>query len=329
MHATKWTRLLTLALVCILALGVCAPVLAAEYTAYSPAKSGTSKDRTIILRIGPDKSTKEENVVKTFSRVKGKTFELLGENGDWYYARYEGAEGFVRKADFTIVDPNAPTPTPTATPAPTPTPTPTPEATPMATTNAPSGDKWGKIKVSGTKINHSIYCNAVSGNDYKYNKSYYNIFSMTDYSSQVTVLMGHNMRKSAGSSRGMFHTLHHVQNAFLGKSTCESCGKSCSGSKTSVFNIDYQGYSKWQLLCFYESPSEGSYSVLSNTVGGVSSPGSWISSQYAYAQTSGYKGAVVDSSGSGSDHMMVLITCGDHYGANSTGRLFMVLKAIS
>ena len=54
----------------------------------------------------------------------------------------------------------------------------------MATTKAPSGDKWGKIKVSGTNVNHTIYCNAISGNDYKYNKSYYNIFSMTDYSSQ-------------------------------------------------------------------------------------------------------------------------------------------------
>lgn len=314
MHLTKWTRLLALALICIVALGVCAPVaLAADYTAFSSAQAGTSKDRTIIVRVNPDKSTSEENVVKSLRKVKGKTFELLGENGDWYYARYEGVEGFVRKVDFAIVDPNAPAQ----------------ESAPMAATNAPSGDKWGKIKVSGTKINHTIYCNAISGDDYKYNKSYYNIFSMTDYSSQVTVLMGHNMRKSAGSSRGMFHTLHHVQNAFLGKSTCESCRKSCSGAKTSVFDIDYQGYSKWQLLCFYETPSEGSYNVLANTVTGVSSPASWIATQYANAQTSGYKGAVIDSSGSGSDRLMVLITCGDHYGANSTGRLFMVLKAIS
>ncbi|MEA5060061.1 MAG: hypothetical protein EOM66_01495 [Clostridia bacterium] len=317
MHLKKWSHLLMLALVCILLLGVCAPALAqAEYTAFSPAKIGQSQDRTIILRVSPDSSTAAENVVKTLKRVKGENFDLLGENGDWYYAKYQDAEGFVRKVDFTIIDPNAPTPTPT------------PEPTPTADTSAPSGDKWGKIKVDGTKINHTIYCNATSGTDYKYNQSYYYIFAMTNYSSQVSVIMGHNMRKSAGSSRGMFHQLHHVQNAFLGKSTCESCGKSCSGAKTSVFDIDYQGFKKWQLLCFYETPSEGAYSVLANTVGGTGSPGSWISTQYANAQTSGYKGKVVDSSGTGSDHLMVLITCGDKYGSTSTGRLFMVLKAI-
>ncbi len=310
MHAKSLTRLLTIALVCILLLGVSAPALAAQYNAFSSAKTGTSTDRTIIMRVNPDSSTEAENVVKTIKSAKGKSFELLGENGSWYFARYEGSEGFVRKVDFTIVDPNA-------TPA------------PAADTSAPSGDKWGKIKVDGTKINHTIYCNAISGNDYKYNKSYYNIFSMTGYSSQVTVLMGHNMRKSASSSRGMFHTLHHVQNAFLGKSACESCGAKCSGAKTSVFDIDYQGYKKWQLLCFYETPTEGAYNILANTVSGASSPGSWISTQYANANTSGYKGGVVDNSGTGSDRLMVLITCGDKYGASSTSRLYMVLKAIS
>lgn len=318
MHTKKWTRLLTLALLCVMVLSVCAPALAADYTAFSAAQTGTSKDRTIIMRVGPDKSTADDNVVQTIKRAKGKAFELLGENGDWFFARYEGVEGFVRKADFKVTDPASPAQESS----------PAQEAAPTASANTPDGDKWGHIKVSGTKVNHTIYCNAVSGGDYKYNKSYYNIFSMTDYSSQVTVLMGHNMRKSAGSARGMFHTLHHVQNAFLGKSTCESCGKSCSGAKTEVFNIDYQGYKKWQLLCFYETPSEGSYGVLANTVTGSSSPGSWISTQYSNAQTSGYKGKVVDSSGTGSDHMMVLITCGDKYGETSTGRLFMVLKAI-
>ena len=183
--------------------------------------------------------------------------------------------------------------------------------------------------MSGTKINHTIYCNAISGNDYKYNKSYYNIFSMTNYSSQVTVLMGHNMRKSAGSSKGMFHDLHHVQNAFLGRKTCESCGRSCSGAKTDVFNINYQGYSKWKLLCFYETPSSGSYNVLVSTATNTGSPSSWISTQYANARNSNYKGMVLDSSGTGSDRLMVLITCGDTYGSTSTSRLYMVLKAIS
>lgn len=386
----KGLRITALVLVCILLLGMGAPALAAEYSRYSQAKTAVSNDSTIIMRVNPDSATQAENVVKTFSRVEGKTFELLGETGDWYYARYEGSEGFVRKKDFDLQTASASTASTT-----------TPQyskfsaaksgvatdsaiwmrataskdaevtkkfsgvrgetftllgesgdwyyaqyegaegfvrkqdfslpgqAAPAANLSQPSGDKWGSIKVSGTKINHTIYCNAISGNDYKYNKSYYNIFSMTNYSSQVTVLMGHNMRKSAGSSKGMFHDLHHVQNAFLGRKTCESCGRSCSGAKTDVFNINYQGYSKWKLLCFYETPSSGSYNVLVNTATNTGSPSSWISTQYANARNSNYKGMVLDSSGTGSDRLMVLITCGDTYGSTSTSRLYMVLKAIS
>ena len=386
----KGMRVAALVLVCILLLSMGASAMAAEYSRYSQAKAAVSNDSTIIMRVNPDSSTQADNVVKTFSRVEGKTFELLGETGDWYYARYEGSEGFVRKKDFDLQTASASTASTT-----------TPQyskfsaaksgvatdsaiwmrasaskdaevtkklsgvrgetfpllgesgdwyyaqyegaegfvrkqdfslpgqAAPAANLSQPSGDKWGSIKVSGTKINHTIYCNAISGNDYKYNKSYYNIFSMTNYSSQVTVLMGHNMRKSAGSSKGMFHDLHHVQNAFLGRKTCESCGRSCSGAKTDVFNINYQGYSKWKLLCFYETPSSGSYNVLVNTATNTGSPSSWISTQYANARNSNYKGMVLDSSGTGSDRLMVLITCGDTYGSTSTSRLYMVLKAIS
>lgn len=386
----KGMRVAALVLVCILLLSMGAPAMAAEYSRYSQAKAAVSNDSTIIMRVNPDSATQEENVVKTFSRVEGKTFELLGETGDWYYARYEGSEGFVRKKDFDLQTASAST-------ASTTTPqyskfsaaksgvatdsaiwmrasaskdaevtkkfsgvrgktfsllgesgdwyyaqyegaegfvrkqdfTLPGQAASAANLSQPSGDKWGSIKVSGTKINHTIYCNAISGNDYKYNKSYYNIFSMTNYSSQVTVLMGHNMRKSAGSSKGMFHDLHHVQNAFLGRKTCESCGRSCSGAKTDVFNINYQGYSKWKLLCFYETPASGSYNVLVNTATNTGSPSSWISTQYANARNSNYKGMVLDSSGTGSDRLMVLITCGDTYGSTSTSRLYMVLKAIS
>ena len=386
----KGMRVAALVLVCILLLSMGAPAMAAEYSRYSQAKAAVSNDSTIIMRVNPDSSTQADNVVKTFSRVEGKTFELLGETGDWYYARYEGSEGFVRKKDFDLQTASAST-------ASTTTPqyskfsaaksgvatdsaiwmrasaskdaevtkkfsgvrgetftllgesgdwyyaqyegaegfvrkqdfTLPGQTASAANLSQPSGDKWGSIKVSGTKINHTIYCNAISGNDYKYNKSYYNIFSMTNYSSQVTVLMGHNMRKSAGSSKGMFHDLHHVQNAFLGRKTCESCGRSCSGAKTDVFNINYQGYSKWKLLCFYETPSSGSYNVLVNTATNTGSPSSWLSSQYANARNSNYKGMVLDSSGTGSDRLMVLITCGDTYGSTSTSRLYMVLKAIS
>ena len=387
-------RLFALLLVALLLMSMGSPALAADYTRFSQTKTGISNDRTILLRANPDPSAQEDNVIKTLSGVRGEAFELLGESGDFYYARYDGAEGFVRKQDFDIAEASA-SPSPTPTPTPTPKPSYTPISSPKegtatdsaiwmrATASAdgeivkklsgvrgevfellgesgdwyyarydgtegfvrkqdftlpgqtpapasqPSGDKWGKIQVDGTKINHTIYCNAISGNDYKYNKSYYNIFSMTNYSSQLTVLMRHNMRKSAGSSTGMFHDLHHVQNAFLGVRKCESCGRSCSGAKTEIFDIDYQGYSKWQLLCFYETPSSGSYNVLVSTATNTGSPSSWLSTQYSNARNSSYKGMVVDDSGTGSDRLMVLITCGDKYGSSSTSRLYVVLKAVS
>ncbi|MDR0840170.1 MAG: hypothetical protein LBN26_02130 [Christensenellaceae bacterium] len=329
------TRLFALLLCALLVLSVPALSLAEDYTAenysaspaaasanyssYGTAKQAKSLDKTIYLRKAPDSSSDKANIVKKLKGVKGKTFELLGETGDWYFARYGEAEGFVRKQDFAIFDPNAPEQAAAQTAA----------AAPSEDTSSPSGDKWGSIKVAGTVINHSIMSNRLnSSGGYKYDETYYNLFALTPYSSQVSVIMGHNMRKSAGSSRGMFHQLHHVQNAFLGKSTCESCGKSCSGAKTSVFNVNYQGYSKWQLVCFYETPASGAYRILENNVYGAGSPSSWLQSQYSNARTSGYKGKVVDDSATASDHLMILITCGDKYGSSSTSRLYVVLKAI-
>jgi hypothetical protein len=127
----------------------------------------------------------------------------------------------------------------------------------------------------------------------------------------------------------MFHQLHHVQNAFLGVSKCESCGASCSGAKTSTFNVSYRGYTKWKLLCFYETPDQGAYSILERNVYGASTPTTWLSTQYKNAAVSGYRGMIVDSTGSSSKPLMILITCGDHYGATSTSRLYTVLQAVS
>ena len=113
----KGMRATALVLVCILLLSMGSSAMAAEYSRYSQAKAAVSNDSTIIMRVNPDSSTQADNVVKTLSQVEGKTFELLGENGDWYFARYEGSEGFVRKKDFDLPSAStSATSTSTATP---------------------------------------------------------------------------------------------------------------------------------------------------------------------------------------------------------------------
>ena len=72
------------------------------YTAYTTAKVGVSKDTSIYIRKKPAASTASYNVVAKISNAKGKSFSLLGENGDYYYAAYNGYKGFVRKQDFEV-----------------------------------------------------------------------------------------------------------------------------------------------------------------------------------------------------------------------------------
>ncbi|MDO5110783.1 MAG: hypothetical protein Q4E65_00595 [Clostridia bacterium] len=240
------------------------------------------------------------------------------------------------------------TPAPTASPTPTPwqslgTPAPTPTAaavtpqppreteagaaasdapTPTPGTVSAKGDVWGSISIPGGR-SYSIYSNRSDGKGgYYYNKDYNHIFSMTPQNAQVAVIMGHNMRKSGK----MFHALHHVQNAWLGKGKCERCGASCTAShKASSFDLSYDGYKKWDLVCFYETESSEPASTLSFnalSTGGVSS---WLDYQLSRAGSS-KKGMTVGTASS-SDKLMILITCGDKVGGKTGARLYMVLKA--
>lgn len=75
---------------------------APAYTAYASAKVGVSTDTAIYIRKKPISSTAATNVVVKVSNAKGKSFSLLGENGDYYYAQYNGYKGYVRKQDFEV-----------------------------------------------------------------------------------------------------------------------------------------------------------------------------------------------------------------------------------
>lgn len=82
---------------------------------YSQEITAYATDSSIYMRVRPDKSSDDDNIVKKVEDTWGKEFYLLGITGDWYYARYteDGVDyiGFVRKDDFYTGE-VAPTPTP-------------------------------------------------------------------------------------------------------------------------------------------------------------------------------------------------------------------------
>lgn len=315
-----------------------------SYNKYDTAQTMVSKDSTIYMRKTPSSSTSSSNVVKKLTGVKGKAFSILGESGSWYYAQYSSYQGYVRKQDFSAAS--------TST-----------SGFSYATVTGTSADRWGTIvQIPGTKIgsaygklyDNSIYCNGLNSKqtDYYYNtysgsKNYF--FSLVPQNAETAVISGHNMQ----SSQTGLHDLHHVQNYFLGVSTCEesNCRASCSNiGASSTFKITYGGKSTWQVVGFFElnqdtMKSESSRKAAQSYIllGGWNLTGaakqSWLTQVLSYANST-YKGKTL-SSASSSDKIMVMYTCGDHgnsgarasaNGAGSSGggyqNLYFVLKAV-
>lgn len=315
-----------------------------SYNKYDTAQTMVSKDSTIYMRKTPSSSTSSSNVVKKLTGVKGKAFSILGESGSWYYAQYSSYQGYVRKQDFSAASAST-------------------SGFSYATVTGTSADRWGTIvQIPGTKIgsaygklyDNSIYCNGLNSKqtDYYYNtysgsKNYF--FSLVPQNAETAVISGHNMQ----SSQTGLHDLHHVQNYFLGVSTCEesNCRASCSNiGASSTFKITYGGKSTWQVVGFFElnqdtMKSESSRKAAQSYIllGGWNLTGaakqSWLTQVLSYANST-YKGKTL-SSASSSDKIMVMYTCGDHgnsgarasaNGAGSSGggyqNLYFVLKAV-
>ena len=298
----------------------------APATTYSKAQTATSNDSTIYMRVKPDKSTAKENVVVKVSSARGQNFSLLGESGDWYYAQYGSYKGYVRKQDFSIVDPSSTTSGVTTS---------TSTSGAASVGKGSSSEAWGTFTVPGMDT-YKIYGNYTNakGNLYYYDysniKSYKYLHSTTAKGSQVACIMGHNMRES----RTMFHNLHHIQNAILGKSSCEGCGRSISSSfKTTQLNVNWDGHTKWNIMCFYETPhkmSGGTTLLTNNARPWTTSTQNYVNTQLSYAKSGSYKGWVNPSvSYSANGAYMMLITCGDKYesGSSATSKLNMLLKA--
>ncbi len=269
---------------------------------------------------------------------KGSTVTILGETDGWYKVNYGSYTGYLSAKYVKVASASGST---SSTPASTGNTVSGVSAggTQYASYSGTSSDIWGSISVSGTNINNSIYCNAINSkgefiyNAYSSSKNY--IYALSYLTDKISVIYGHNMRKVAKSQTTNLglHELHHVQNAWLGISKCEYCGRSCSGAKTSTFNISYNGSNSYSLVGFFElsdaTMSSASsrknvqtYASFQSRLSG-SALQTWINNMMSYCNSK-YKGMTLGSL-STNDKIMVIITCADKSG-NKNQSLYMILK---
>ena len=304
---------------------------------FSAPKTGISKDSAIYMRTSPEIPAKpadsDSNVARKVKHTKGAAFSLLGESGDWYYAEYDGTKGFVKKADFTIQDANTGSGAGSADSAGK-----LNRATSGATEvgHGAASEKWGSINIPGAGT-YPIYGNYIGEKkgktyyyyDYVLRKSYYYVHTTTAQGSQVAVVMGHNNRKKVGTSNSYFHNLHHIQNAILGKSSCEKCKASCSGYGKSI-SASWEGSSSWEVVAFFEVPKNKAYK---NILPQMAQPWNYTTSQYlssvaSYVNTFSGKSWANTSALTDNGKYMMLVTCGDSGDNDSIAKLYMLLKAV-
>lgn len=266
---------------------------------------------------------------------KGSTVTILEQTNGWYKVTYKSYTGYL-SADYVAVAGSG-----TNTPGSTGNNVGGVSAngTQYAKYTGTSADIWGSMSVAGTNINDNIYCNAVNNKGQfvynAYSSSKNNLYALSYLTDPIAVIYGHNMRKVAKkqtTNLGL-HELHHVQNAWLGKAKCEYCGRSCSGAKTSTFNISYNGSSSWTLVGFFELSNSTmssaaqrkkiqTYASFNSTLTG-SAKQQWVDTMMSYCNSK-YLGATLGSI-SGSDKVMVIITCADKSGSKNQS-MYMILK---
>lgn len=290
----------------------------------SSSSSSTLGVTTKTCNFRVDSSTSSAAVAGCKTISSGKQVTILDNSGSYWKVSYNGYTGYIYGPYVKIGGGSSSSSGATAT-----------GSLAYAPYTGGSSDRWGTIQVDGTNISASIYCNAIDkkGNFYynAYSSSYNYIYALSYVSNPIAVIYGHNMRKSGVG----LHQLHHVQNAWLGKAKCEYCGKSCSGAQTRVFNINYNGASRWELEGFFEASSSTiSSSATRKSIELMAAMQSyrtgsekqeWIDYMMRYC-TSSYGGATLGSISS-SDQVMVLVTCADKSG-DSYQRMYMLLKAV-
>lgn len=265
---------------------------------------------------------------------KGSTVTILEQTNGWYKVTYKSYTGYLSADYVAVTGSGVNTPGSTGNNV-----SGSGVGTQYAKYTGTSADIWGSMSVAGTNISDNIYCNAMNSKGQfvynAYSSSKNNLYALSYLTDPIAVIYGHNMRKVAKkqtTNLGL-HELHHVQNAWLGKAKCEYCGRSCSGAKTSTFNINYNGSSSWTLVGFFELSNSTmssaaqrkkiqSYASFNSTLTG-SAKQSWVNTMMSYCN-SRYLGATLGSI-SGSDKVMVIITCADKSGSKNQS-LYMILK---
>lgn len=299
----------------------------------------------VNFRQGPGKNY---STVSGCAKVpKGSTVTILEQTNGWYKVTYKSYTGYLSADYVRVVGGGASAPGSAGSTGGVNTPGSTgnnvgsvsSNGTKYAKYTGTSADIWGSMSVAGTNINDNIYCNAVNNKGQfvynAYSSSKNNLYALSYLADPIAVIYGHNMRKVAKkqtTNLGL-HELHHVQNAWLGKAKCEACGRSCSGAKTSTFNINYNGSSSWTLVGFFELSNSTmssaaqrkkiqTYASFNSTLTG-SAKQQWVDTMMSYCNSK-YLGATLGSI-SGSDKVMVIITCADKSGSKNQS-MYMILK---
>lgn len=278
---------------------------------------------------------------------KGSTVTILEQTNGWYKVTYKSYTGYLSADYVRVVGGGASAPGSAGSTGGVNTPGSTgnnvgsvsSNGTKYAKYTGTSADIWGSMSVAGTNISDNIYCNAMNSKGQfvynAYSSSKNNLYALSYLTDPIAVIYGHNMRKVAKkqtTNLGL-HELHHVQNAWLGKAKCEYCGRSCSGAKTSTFNINYNGSSSWTLVGFFELSNSTmssaaqrkkiqTYASFNSTLTG-SAKQQWVDTMMSYCNSK-YLGATLGSI-SGSDKVMVIITCADKSGSKNQS-MYMILK---
>lgn len=265
---------------------------------------------------------------------KGSTVTILEQTNGWYKVTYKSYTGYLSADYVAVAGSGVNTPGSTGNNV-----SGSGVGTQYAKYTGTSADIWGSMSVAGTNISDNIYCNAMNSKGQfvynAYSSSKNNLYALSYLTDPIAVIYGHNMRKVAKkqtTNLGL-HELHHVQNAWLGKAKCEYCGRSCSGAKTSTFDINYNGSSSWTLVGFFELSNSTmssaaqrkkiqTYASFNSTLTG-SAKQQWVDTMMSYCNSK-YLGATLGSI-SGSDKVMVIITCADKSGSKNQS-MYMILK---
>ena len=307
--------------------------------------SATATTGNVNFRQGP--GTGYSKVSGCAKVPKGSTVTILEQTNGWYKVTYKSYTGYLSADYVRVVGGGASAPGSAGSTGGVNTPGSTgnnvgsvsSNGTKYAKYTGTSADIWGSMSVAGTNISDNIYCNAMNSKGQfvynAYSSSKNNLYALSYLTDPIAVIYGHNMRKVAKkqtTNLGL-HELHHVQNAWLGKAKCEYCGRSCSGAKTSTFNINYNGSSSWTLVGFFELSNSTmssaaqrkkiqTYASFNSTLTG-SAKQQWVDTMMSYCNSK-YLGATLGSI-SGSDKVMVIITCADKSGSKNQS-MYMILK---